>query len=94
MGPYAGVDNNLSLWPHSRVDSQHIYHGQPRARVDLNPLSGLWIWPQSLLCDTLSPQNIDFFVEDYALIKVDWLVACIALRVVGAVLVVFLRALT
>jgi hypothetical protein len=30
-------------------------------------------------------------VDYYSLIKVDWLDACIALRVVGAVLVVFLR---
>jgi hypothetical protein len=28
----------------------------------------------------------------YTLIKVDWLAACIALRVVGGVLVVFLRS--
>jgi hypothetical protein len=36
MGPYAVVDYNLTLnrlW--SRL--QHIYHGQPYARVDLNP---------------------------------------------------------
>ncbi len=36
MGPYAGVDYNLTLCPlQSRL--QHIYHGQPYARVDLNP---------------------------------------------------------
>ncbi len=42
-----------SPYVHSRVDSQHIYHGQPYARVDLNPMpesylspsQGLWIWP-------------------------------------------------
>jgi hypothetical protein len=36
MGPYAGVDYNLTLCPlQSRI--QHIYHGigQPYARVDL-----------------------------------------------------------
>ena len=41
-----------SPYVHSRVDSGHIYHGQPYARVDLNPMSestlsssqGLWIW--------------------------------------------------
>ncbi len=32
-------------------------------------------------------------MEYYSLIKVDWLNACIALRVVGAILVVFLRRL-
>ncbi len=36
LGPYAGADYNLSLCP---LDSllQLIYHGQPYARVDLNP---------------------------------------------------------
>ncbi len=52
MGPYAGVDYNLTLCPlQSRL--QHIYDGQPYARVDLKPkpestLSSsqvLWIWP-------------------------------------------------
>jgi hypothetical protein len=35
MGPYAGVDYNLTL---CRLQSrlQHIYHGQLYARVDLN----------------------------------------------------------
>jgi hypothetical protein len=50
MGPYAGVDLNLTLCPlQSRL--QHIYHGQPYARVDLkprlestlSPSQGLWI---------------------------------------------------
>ncbi len=37
MGPYAGADYNLTLCPHqSRLE--HIYHGQPYARVDLNPM--------------------------------------------------------
>jgi hypothetical protein len=50
MGPYAGVDynSNLTLCP-----LQEIYHGQPYASVDLNPIpelalspsQGLWIWP-------------------------------------------------
>ncbi len=54
MGPYAVVDYNLTLCPlQSRL--QHIYHGQPYARVDLlnpmpestlSPSQGLWIWPQ------------------------------------------------
>jgi hypothetical protein len=38
MGPYAGADYNLTLCPlHIRL--QHIYHGQPYARVDFNPQS-------------------------------------------------------
>ncbi len=55
IGPHAGVDSNLPLF---RLQSrlQHIYHGQPYARVDLNPLpestlspsQGLRIWPQSV----------------------------------------------
>jgi hypothetical protein len=52
MGPYAGDEYNLTLCPlQSRL--QHIYHGQPYARVDLNPApestlspsQGLRIWP-------------------------------------------------
>jgi hypothetical protein len=48
---YAGIDYNLTLCPlQSRL--QHVYHGQPYARVDLNPMpestlspsQGLWIW--------------------------------------------------
>jgi hypothetical protein len=39
MGPYAGVDYNLTLCPlQSRL--QHIYHGKPYARVDFIPQSG------------------------------------------------------
>ncbi len=50
MGPYAGVDYNLTLRPlQSRL--QHNYHGhffgQPYARVDLKPM------PES----TLSPSQ-------------------------------------
>jgi hypothetical protein len=53
MGPYAGVDYNLTLCPLQNL-LQHIYHGQPYARIDLNPMpkltlspsQGLWIWPQ------------------------------------------------
>jgi hypothetical protein len=37
LSPYAGVDYNLTLCQlQSRL--QHIYHGQPFARVDLNPI--------------------------------------------------------
>ncbi len=36
--PYAGIDYNLTLCPlQSRL--QHIYHGQPYARVDLSPMA-------------------------------------------------------
>ncbi len=56
MGLYAEVDLNLTLCLlQSRL--QHIYHGQPYAIVDLNPMpestltlcqsppsQGLWIW--------------------------------------------------
>ncbi len=51
-GTHAGVDYNLTLCPlQSRL--QRIYHGQPYARVDLNPVlestlspsQGLWILP-------------------------------------------------
>jgi hypothetical protein len=46
VGPYAGVDYNLTLCPlQSRL--QHIYNGQPYARVDLN------LMPES----TLSPSQ-------------------------------------
>ncbi len=45
MGPYAGVDYNLTLYVPSRVDSNTFYHGQTYAMVDLNPM------PES----TLSP---------------------------------------
>ncbi len=48
--PMPGVDYKLTLCPlQSRL--QHIYHGQPYARVDpmpeltLSPSQGLWIWP-------------------------------------------------
>ncbi len=61
MGPYAGVDYNLTLCPlQSRLE--HIYQGQPYARVDLNPMpesiyfpsQGLWILPLSFVgCKSL-----------------------------------------
>jgi hypothetical protein len=37
MGPYAGVDYNLTFCP-LQSPLQNIYHGQPYARVDLNPM--------------------------------------------------------
>ncbi len=51
MGACARVDYNLTICSlQSRL--QHIYHGRPYARVDLNPMPvstlspshGLWIW--------------------------------------------------
>jgi hypothetical protein len=49
MGPYARVDYNLTLCSlQSRL--QHVYHGQPYARVDLSPM------PES----TLSPIQVGF----------------------------------
>jgi hypothetical protein len=47
---YAEVDYNITLCP---LNDSSIYHGQPYARVDLNPVpesilsscQGLWIWP-------------------------------------------------
>jgi hypothetical protein len=68
MRPYAGVDYNLNLFPlQSRL--QHIYHGQPYARVDLNPVpestfspsQGLWIW--SLSSSGKVPANSAFEVR-------------------------------
>jgi hypothetical protein len=45
MGPYAGVDYNLTLWQlQSRL--QHIYRGHPYARVDLNPMPELTLSPR------------------------------------------------
>ncbi len=40
MGPYAGVDYNLTLRPfQSRLQQiYHIDHGKPYARVDHNPM--------------------------------------------------------
>jgi hypothetical protein len=34
-----------SLLLQLRSKLQHIYHGQPNARVDFSPSQGLWIWP-------------------------------------------------
>ncbi len=42
MGPYAGVDNNLTLCP-----LQHIYNGQPYTRLNLNPNARVGFIPQS-----------------------------------------------
>ncbi len=55
LGLYAGDDYNLTLCPNCPLQSlfQHMYHGQPYTRVDLNPMpesalspsQGLRIWP-------------------------------------------------
>jgi hypothetical protein len=53
MGPYAVVDYNLLSRLHNRL--QHIYHEQPYARVDVDPMpkstlsssQELRIWPQT-----------------------------------------------
>jgi hypothetical protein len=68
MGPYAGVDyDNLTLCAlQSRL--QHIYHGQPYTRVDLNPTpestlspsQGLWIWPLYYNVQVYNPTLIKY----------------------------------
>jgi hypothetical protein len=67
-GPYAGVDYNLTLCQlQSRL--QHIYHGQPYARIDLNPLpesnlspsQGRWI----LLLTTIRIFDFDEAKQKY-----------------------------
>jgi hypothetical protein len=49
----------------SRVDSQHIYHGQPYARVDLNPMPESTLSPsQGLdLASVLSPSTSTYHSE-------------------------------
>jgi hypothetical protein len=52
----AGVDYNLTLCSlQSRL--QHIYHGQPYARVDLNPMPRVDFIPQSGTLDLASGQQ-------------------------------------
>ncbi len=46
MGPYARVDYNLTLCP-LQIRFQHIYNGQPYARVDLNPYARVDFFFQS-----------------------------------------------
>jgi hypothetical protein len=54
IGPYAGVGYNLTLSPlQSRL--QHIYHGQPYARVEFIPSQGLWIWPHAVCTGAFVP---------------------------------------
>jgi hypothetical protein len=55
MGPYAGVDYNLTLCPLQQSRLQHFYHGHsatlcqsrpnPMPESTLSPNQGLWIWP-------------------------------------------------
>jgi hypothetical protein len=56
MGPYAGADYNLTLCP-LQSQFQDIYHGQPYARVDLNPMSESTLFPQSGTLDLASVEN-------------------------------------
>ncbi len=58
MGPYRMPELTItSPYVHSRVDSIHIYHGQPYSRVDFNPRpewtispsQGLRIWPLAIV---------------------------------------------
>jgi hypothetical protein len=52
MEPYAGVDYNLTLCPlQSRL--QHIYHGQPYVRVDLDlaSYSNETAWSHNVIMD-------------------------------------------
>jgi hypothetical protein len=44
MGPYAGVDYNLTLCP-LQSQLQHNYHRKPFVRVDLNPMLELTLNP-------------------------------------------------
>jgi hypothetical protein len=53
MGPYAKVDYNLTLCPF-QIRFQHIYHGQPYARVDLNPYARVDFIFQSWTLDLAS----------------------------------------
>ena len=41
MGPYAGVDYNLTLCPLQSRLLQHMYHRQPYTIGDLNPMPEL-----------------------------------------------------
>ncbi len=57
MGPYAGVDYNLTLCPlQSRI--QHMYHGQSYARVDRNPMPESNLAPQSGTLDLASVHEL------------------------------------
>jgi hypothetical protein len=56
-GPYTGVDYYLTLCPlQSRL--QNIYHGQPYAIVDLDPMPESTVSPQSGTLDLASEFRI------------------------------------
>ncbi len=58
-GTYAGVDYSLTKCPlQSRI--QHIYLGQPYARVDLNPMPESTLSPQSGTLDSASDGPVGF----------------------------------
>jgi hypothetical protein len=62
MGPYAGVNFNLAL-----CRLQDMYHRQPYAKVDRNPMPewtlyptlGLRIWPLYCNCTLMEGSEID-----------------------------------
>ena len=77
MGPYAGVDYNLTLCLlQSRL--QHMYHGQPYAKVDLNPMlesavspsQGVKIWPLIFIVNVRLTRR---FLKNHVNIKFDLL---------------------
>jgi hypothetical protein len=64
--------------PYVQSRRQHIYHGQPYGRVDLNhmlestlsPSQGLWIWSQLILFqvfndDITVKSNFYYFLSGY-----------------------------
>jgi hypothetical protein len=54
-----------SPYVHSRVDSQHIYHGQPYVRVDLNPIpyASVNFIPQSGTLDLASGFSLCLWIR-------------------------------
>jgi hypothetical protein len=63
MGPYAGVDYTTSPYVHSRVDSNTFYHGQPYARVDLNPTPESTLSPESGTLDLASDVSLRIWTK-------------------------------
>jgi hypothetical protein len=69
MGPYAVSDYKLTL---SRLLSplQRIYHGQPYARVDLNPMPESTLTPcQSRLCPLVRELGFGLSTREYTLTR-------------------------
>jgi hypothetical protein len=72
MGPYMAGLTITSRYVHSRVDwLQHIYYGQPYARVDLCPMpestlspsQELWIWPPNMCTKLYSAYMLPIFQQ-------------------------------